>query len=47
MFDPHRVQQHSFAKIDHEIFSTVILSFPVILEWQLSVSSKGMCTNTA
>ena len=28
MFDPRRVRQHSFVEIDHEIFSTVILSMP-------------------
>ena len=36
--------QHSFAGIDHEIFSTVILSFPLIQEGQLSVSGERMCT---
>ena len=30
--------QHSFVKIDHEIFSTVILSLLLIQEGQLSVS---------
>ena len=35
-FDPLRGQQHSFVEIDHEIFSTVILSFPLIQEVQLS-----------
>ena len=34
--------QHSFVEIDHEIFSTVILS--LIQEVQLSVSCKRMCT---
>ena len=43
-FDPHRGRQHSFVEIDHEIFSTVILSFPLIQEGQLSVSGKRMCT---
>ena len=28
-FNPRRVQQHSFVEIDHEIFSTVILSLPL------------------
>ena len=32
------------GKIDHEIFSTVILSLPLIQEGQLSVSGKRMCT---
>ena len=36
--------QHSFVEIDHEIFSTVILSFPLIQEGQLSVSGERMCT---
>ena len=31
-------------RFDHEIFSTVILSLPLIQEWQLSVSDKRMCT---
>ena len=36
--------QHSFVEIDHEIFSTVILSHPLIQEGQLSVSGERMCT---
>ena len=36
----------SFMEIDHEIFSTVILSFPLIQEGQLSVSGERMCTCT-
>ena len=43
-FDPRRGRQHSFVEIDREIFSTVILSFPLIQEGQLSVSGKRMCT---
>ena len=43
-FDPRRVQQHSFVKIDHEIFSKVILSLPLIQEGQLSVSGERLCT---
>ena len=43
-FNPRRGQQHSFAEIDHEIFSTVILSLPLIQEGELSVSSERMCT---
>ena len=35
-----------FLEIDHEIFSTVILSLPLIQEEQLSVSGKRMCTIT-
>ena len=34
----------SFVEIDHEIFSTVILSLPLIQEGQLSVSGERMCT---
>ena len=34
----------SFRGIDHEIFSTVILSLPLIQEGQLSVSDERMCT---
>ena len=43
-FNPRRGQQHSFVEIDHEIFSTVILSLPLIQEGQLSVSGERMCT---
>ena len=43
-FNPHRGRQHSFVEIDHEIFSTVILSFPPIQEGQLSVSGERICT---
>ena len=39
-----RGRQHSFVEIDHEIFSTVILSLPLIQEGQLSISSERMCT---
>ena len=35
---------NSFVEIDHEIFSTVILSRPLIQEGQLSVSGERMCT---
>ena len=42
-FDPRRGRQHSFVEIDHEIFSTVILSLPLIQEGQLSVSGERMC----
>ena len=37
---------HSFIESDHEIFSTVILSLPLIQEGQLSVSGERMCTST-
>ena len=37
-------RQHSLVEIDHEIFSTVILSLPLIQEGQLSVSGERMCT---
>ena len=43
-FNTRRGRQHSFVKIDHEIFSTVILSLPLIQEGQLSVSGERMCT---
>ena len=36
--------QHSFVEIDHEIFSMVILSLPLIKEGHLSVSGERMCT---
>ena len=35
-----------FHEIDHEIFSTVILSLPLFQEGQLSVSGERMCTST-
>ena len=41
---PCRGRQHSSVEIDHEIFSTVILSLPLIQEGQLSVSGERMCT---
>ena len=41
---PRRGRQHSFVEIDHELFSTVILSLPLIQERQLSVSGERMCT---
>ena len=43
-FNPRRGRQLSFVEIDHEIFSTVILSLPLIQEGQLSVSGERMCT---
>ena len=43
-FNPRRGRQHSFVEIDYEIFSTVILSLPLIQEGQLSVSGQRMCT---
>ena len=42
--NPRRDRQHSFMGIDHEIFSTVILSLPLIQEGQLSVAGERMCT---
>ena len=42
-FNPRRGPHHSFVEIDHEIFSTVILSLPLIQEGQLSVSGERMC----
>ena len=43
-FNPRRGRgrQHSFVETDHEIFSTVILSLPLIQEGQLSVSGERM-----
>ena len=43
-FNPRRGRQNSFVEIDHEIFSTVTLSLPLIQEGQLSVSGKRMYT---
>ena len=43
-FNRRRGRQHSSVEIDHEIFSTVILSLPLIQEGQLSVSGERMCT---
>ena len=43
-FDPGQGRQHSFAEIDHEVISTIILSLPLIQEWQLSVSGERICT---
>ena len=43
-FSPCRGRQHSFVEIDHEIFSTVILSLLLIQEGQLSVSGKRVGT---
>ena len=42
-FNPRQDRQ-SFVEIDHEIFSTVILSLLLIQEGQLSVSGERMCT---
>ena len=41
-WDPHQGRQHSFMEIDHEIFSIVILSLPLVQEEQLSVSGEKM-----
>ena len=43
-FNPRRGRQLFFLEIDHEIFSTVIVSLPLIQEGQLSVSGERMCT---
>ena len=43
-FYPRQSRQHSFMGIVHKIFSTVILSLPLIQEGQLSVSGERMCT---
>ena len=42
--NPRRGRQLSFVEIDHEIYSTVILSLLLIQEGQLSVSGERMCT---
>ena len=42
-FSPLPGRQHSFLEIDHEIFSSVILSLLLIQEGQLSVSGERMC----
>ena len=41
-----RVRQYSFVETALEIFSTVILSFPLIQEGQLPVSGERICTCT-
>ena len=41
---PPRVRKHSFVEIDHEIFSTVILSVPLIQEVQLSLFGEWLYT---
>ena len=41
--NPRRGRQHSFVDTRHEIFSTVILSLPLIQKGQLSVSGERMC----
>ena len=43
-FNPRRGRQHSFMEIDHEIFSTGVLSLPLIQEGQLSISDERLCT---
>ena len=43
-FYPRQGWQYSFVEIDHEIFSRVILSLPLIQEGQLSISGERMCT---
>ena len=43
---PPSGQQHSFVEIDHEIFSMVILSVPLIQEGQLSVLWRKNVHNT-
>ena len=41
---PRKIMKY-FVEIDHEIFSMVILSLPLIQEGQLSVSGERMCTS--
>ena len=45
-FKHRRGRQHSFVEIDHEIFSTVILSLPLIQKGQLSVFWRKDVHNT-
>ena len=45
-FDSCRIRQHSFIEIDHEIFSMVIFSLPLIQEGLLSDSGKRRYTST-
>ena len=46
-FNPRRGRQHSFVEIDHEIFSTVSLSLPLIQQlavvsfWRKNVHNTG------
>ena len=40
-FNPCRGRQHSFVEIDHEIFSTVFLSLPMIEEGRKNVHNTG------
>ena len=40
----HSGRQHSFMEINHEIFSMVFLSLPLIKEGQLSVSGESIHT---
>ena len=44
-FDNRPVQQHSLVKTDHEIFSVVIFSLPLIQDGHMSVSGQRICTN--
>ena len=41
-FNPHQGRQHSFVEIDHELFSTVILSLPLIHDRVVSFWQKNM-----
>ena len=43
---PARSSNISFVEMDHEMFSTIIVSLPLIQEGQLSVSGERMCTST-
>ena len=45
--NPRQGRQHSFVEIDHEIFSTVILSLLLIQEGQLSVSGERLKSECA
>ena len=42
-FSPCRGRQNSFVEMDHDVFSMVILSLPLIQEGQLSFFGERMC----
>ena len=37
-------RQHSFVEIDHELFSALMLSLPLIQEGHLSALGERVCT---
>ena len=46
MLDPCWNRHNSFVMIDHEIFSTIIFSLPLIQEGQFSFFWQRVGTNT-